>query len=219
MIREQLRPMFLMFVVLTLITGVVYPLFVTGIGQILFHEEANGSLISKNGKLVGSALIGQSFDDAKYFWSRPSATSPAYNAASSSGSNYGPMNSDFLKAVKDRVENLKKADPSNTAAIPVDLVTASGSGLDPQISLAAAYYQLPRVARVRQMPEAKIKKMIELNTEERFMGLLGEPAVNVLKLNLLLDDFEKDPSINLDKPKYNFPDMMKWGNWENPRKL
>jgi K+-transporting ATPase KdpC subunit len=191
MIREQIRPALFSFVLLTLITGVLYPLFVTGIAKVFFRNQAEGSLILKNGKAVGSGLIGQPFDAPQYLWGRPSATSPAFNASSSSGSNYGPMHADYLKAAGDRAKVLKDADPSHQALVPVDLVTASGSGLDPQISLAGAYYQVPRIARIRGISEDEIKKVIEKNTHGRFLGLLGEPAVNVLKVNLDLDEVKK----------------------------
>jgi potassium-transporting ATPase KdpC subunit len=191
MIREQIRPALFSFVLLTLITGVLYPLSVTGIAKVFFQNQAEGSLILKNGKAVGSGLIGQPFDAPRYLWGRPSATSPVFNASSSSGSNYGPLHADYLKAVGDRAKALKDADPSHQAHVPVDLVTASGSGLDPQISLAGAYYQVSRIARTRGMSEDQIKKIIEKNTQGRFLGLLGEPAVNVLKVNLDLDEVKK----------------------------
>ncbi len=192
MMLKQIRPALFSFVLLTLITGVLYPLSITGIAKVFFKKQAEGSLIMKGGKAVGSELIGQLFDDPKYLWGRPSATSPtAFNASSSSGSNYGPMHADYLKAVGDRVKTLKDADPTNRSLVPVDLVTASGSGLDPQISLAGAYYQVSRIARVRGISEDEIKKIIQKNTQGRFLGLLGEPAVNVLKVNLDLDEVKK----------------------------
>ena len=191
MIREQIRPALFSFVLLTLITGVLYPLSVTGIAKVFFRNQAEGSLIVKDGKAIGSELIGQSFDAPQYLWGRPSATSPVFNASSSSGSNYGPMHADYLKAVGDRAKALKDADPSHQAHVPVDLVTASGSGLDPQISLAGAYYQVSRIAQIRGVPEDQIKKIIGKNTQGRFLGLLGEPAVNVLKVNLDLDEVKK----------------------------
>jgi len=170
------------------VTGIVYPLVVTGLAQVLFPGRSNGSVIVQNGKPVGSELIGQAFSDPKYFWGRPSATSPfANNSASSSGSNLGPTNSALADAVKQRIEALRAADPGNTAPVPVDLVTASGSGLDPQISPAAAAYQAARVARVRGLAKAKIDTLIAEATEGRQLGVLGEPRVNVLKLNLSLD--------------------------------
>src|SRR5713226_4133865 len=170
--------------VLTLITGIVYPGVVTLVAQVAFPQQANGSLVLKDGKAVGSALIGQPFDDPKYFWGRPSATSPyADNAGSSSGSNLSPTNPDLIKAVQGRVDALRTADPGNTAPVPVDLVTASGSGLYPHISPAAALYQVPRVAKVRKLDPETVRQLVERHTEGRFLGFLGEPRVNVLTLN------------------------------------
>jgi K+-transporting ATPase ATPase C chain len=184
----QLRPAIVVLIVLTVVTGVVYPLVVTGIAQLLFPHQANGSLIVKDGKVLGSALIAQPFDDPKYFWARPSATSPfPNNAGASSGSNLSPTNPALIKAVQDRVDALRAADPGNTSRVPVDLVTASGSGLDPHISPAAALYQLPRVAKARGMSEDAVRALVDKNTEGRQLGFLGEPRVNVLLLNLALD--------------------------------
>jgi potassium-transporting ATPase KdpC subunit len=188
--KEHLRPALTMLLVLTLLTGVVYPLIVTGLAQMMFSQQANGSLIVRDGKVIGSELIGQYFDDPKYFWSRPSATSPfPYNAAASSGSNLGPTNPVLIDAVKTRVAALRAADPGNEAPVPVDLVTASGSGLDPHITPAAALYQAHRVARVTGLEESEVKNLVARYTEGRQFALLGEPRVNVLKLNLALDTF------------------------------
>jgi len=177
-----------MLLALTLVTGVVYPLLVTGLAQALFPRQANGSLIVREGRAVGSELIGQSFEDPHYFWGRLSATAPfPYNAEASSGSNYGPLNLALLDAVQARVDALRAADPANTAPIPVDLVTASGSGLDPHISVAAALYQLPRVARERGLSEDQVQQLVDKYTQGRQLGILGEPRVNVLELNLALD--------------------------------
>ena len=183
----HLRPALVSLLLLTLITGVAYPLVVTGVAQVVFPHQANGSLIVRDGRTIGSALIGQPFDDPKYFWGRPSGTSPRYNAASSSGSNLGPTNPAQITAVQGRVEVLHAADPGNTAPVPVDLVTASASGLDPHISPAAALYQVPRVARVRGLSPEAVRLLVERHTEGRWLGLLGEPRVNVLALNLALD--------------------------------
>jgi K+-transporting ATPase ATPase C chain len=183
---SQLRPAFFMLLIFTVITGVIYPLAVTGIAQLVFSHQSNGSLImTGGGKAVGSELIGQQFDNPKYFWGRPSAT--GYNAAASSGSNYGPMNPALLEAIQTRIDALKAADPDNTLPIPVDLVTSSGSGLDPHISVAAALYQVHRVAQARGLSEEAVKILVDKSTEGRQFGLLGEPRVNVLKLNLALD--------------------------------
>ena len=184
----HLRPALVSLILFTLITGVAFPLLVTGIAQIVFPFQANGSLIVKDGKVVGSTLIGQVFDDPKYFWGRPSATSPyGYNAASSSGSNLSPTNPALISAVQARLDALRAADPDNKAAVPVDLVTASGSGLDPHISPAAALYQVSRVARERKLSPEAVRALVEQHTEGRQLGFLGEPRVNVLALNLALD--------------------------------
>jgi len=173
---------------LTIVTGIAYPLAVTGLAQLLFPLAANGSVLLRDGKPVGSALIGQPFSDPRYFWSRPSATAPfAYNSAASTGSNLGPTNSALTDAVRQRVDALRTADPGNTAPVPVDLVTASASGLDPHISPAAAEYQVARVARARAMPVEAVRKLVTGSTEGRQLGVLGEPRVNVLALNLALD--------------------------------
>jgi K+-transporting ATPase ATPase C chain len=186
--RAQIRPALMAILIFTLLTGVIYPLIVTGIAQLVFPHQANGSLIANNGQVAGSSLIGQQFDDPNYFWGRLSATGPyPYNAAASSGSNLGPTNPALLDAVKARIAALKAADPTNSRPIPVDLVTASGSGLDPNISVAAALYQVPRVARVRGMSEAAVTALVNQYTEGRQFGFLGEPRVNVLELNLALD--------------------------------
>ena len=182
------RPALVMFAVLTALTGLVYPLAVTGIAQLAFPEQAAGSLILRDGKPVGSALIGQNFSDPKYFWGRPSATGPMpYNASNSSGSNLGPLNPALGDAVKGRIEALRAADPGHTAAVPVDLVTASGSGLDPDLSVAGAQYQAARIAKLRRLPLAQVQQLIEQHTEGKLFGLLGEPRVHVLQLNLALD--------------------------------
>jgi len=184
---EQLRPALVVLAVLTVLTGVIYPLAMTGLAQLIFPDKANGSIITRDGQAVGSDLIGQSFDDPKYFWGRLSATSPAYNAAASSGSNYGPLNPALTDMVQARIDALHAADPGNSDPIPVDLVTASGSGLDPHISPAAATYQVARVARERGLDEATVRKLVDKYTEKRQLGVLGEERVNVLKLNLALD--------------------------------
>jgi K+-transporting ATPase ATPase C chain len=185
---SEITPALRMLVVLTALTGLVYPLVLTGIAQVAFPSAANGSLIVVNGKTLGSELIGQPFDDPKYFWSRPSATSPQpYNGASSGASNQGARNPALADAVKDRVKALRDADSDNKAPVPVDLVTASGSGLDPHISVAAAEYQVARVARARGMALERVRELMTQATERRTLGILGEPRVNVLKLNLALD--------------------------------
>ena len=182
------RPALVLFLVLTLITGVAYPLVVTGIAQVVFPGQAAGSLLIKDGKPVGSSLIGQNFSDPKHFWSRPSATAPQpYNGVASGGSNLGPLNPALTDGIKSRIDALHAADPTNKAPIPVDLVTASASGLDPDISLAAAYYQAPRVARERGLPLEAVRTLIAAHARDRWLGILGEPRVNVLELNLALD--------------------------------
>jgi K+-transporting ATPase ATPase C chain len=184
----QIRPAIVSLALFTILTGLAYPLIVTGIAQTLLPSQANGSLMVRNGKAIGSVLIGQPFDDPKYFWGRLSATTPfAYNAAASSGSNLGPTNEALLKTVQSRVDVLRAADPGNEAPIPVDLVTASASGLDPQISAAAALYQVRRVARTRGLDNDTIRRLVEQHTEDRQFAILGEPRVNVLNLNLALD--------------------------------
>lgn len=182
------RPALVIFAVLTVLTGIAYPLVVTGIGQAAFPDQAAGSLILRDGKPIGSALIGQNFSDPKYVWGRPSATGPmANNASASSGSNLGPLNPALADAVKGRIEALRAADPGNVAPVPIDLVTTSASGLDPHISVAGAQYQAARVARVRKLPLPQVAQLIDQHTEGRLFGLLGEPRVNVLQLNLSLD--------------------------------
>ena len=182
-----------LFIVLTIVTGILYPLVVTGIAQTAFKSQANGSLISKNGKVVGSKLIGQQFEDPKYLWGRPSATSPVpYNAAASGGSNLGPTNPDLIKGIQDRVKALKDADSSNINPVPTELVTSSGSGLDPHISVTSAEYQVSRIAKARGIQAEKIKALIESQTQKRTLGLLGEPTVNVLEFNLALDDMKHE---------------------------
>jgi len=184
----QFRPAFSLLVILTLLTGAAYPLIVTGISQVLFHGEANGSLIMQGGKAVGSKLIGQPFADPKHFWSRASATSPyPYNASSSGGSNQGPLNPALTDAVTARVKALRDADPGNTTPVPADLATASASGLDPHISPAAAEYQVARVDKARAIDAEKVRALVTQATEGRQLGFLGEPRVNVLRLNLALD--------------------------------
>lgn len=183
-----IRPALSLLATLTLVTGLAYPLAVTGVAQTAFPDQATGSLIRLGEQPVGSRLLGQPFSEARYFWSRPSATSPMpYNAANSSGANQGPLNPALMEAVKGRIAALKAADPGNTQAIPVDLVTTSASGLDPHISVAAALYQVRRVARVRQLDEATVRQLVQRHTERPLLGFLGEARVNVLLLNLALD--------------------------------
>jgi K+-transporting ATPase ATPase C chain len=184
----MIRPTLVLFGLLTLVTGIAYPLVITGIAQVAFPQQAAGSLVVKDGKAIGSTLIGQNFSDPKYFWGRPSATGGSpYNGAASSGSNLGPLNPALTDAIKARVDALHAADPGNTAPVPVDLVTASGSGLDPDISVAAAQYQIARVARLRALPVETVQNLVDEHVQGRLFGFLGEPRVNVLKLNLALD--------------------------------
>lgn len=186
--KNTFRPALILFLALTLLTGMAYPLAVTGAAQLLFPAQAGGSLILRDGKPVGSALIGQNFTDPGHFWGRPSATAPmAYNASASGGANQGPLNPALLAAVQARLEALRAADPANAALVPVDLVTASASGLDPHISPAAARYQAARVARVRGLALAQVQTLVAQATEAPFFGVLGEPRVHVLRLNLALD--------------------------------
>lgn len=195
MIRAQLRPALVSLLILTVITGLAYPLAVTGLAQVFFPGRANGSLLLHDNKVIGSSLIGQPFDDPKYFWGRPSATSPfSYNAAASSGSNLGPTNPALLTGVLARVAALKAADPDTSLPVPVDLVTASGSGLDPHISPAAAEYQVQRVARARGLDEAVVLELVARHTEGLQLGILGEPRVNVLRLNLALEHLRAQSS-------------------------
>jgi K+-transporting ATPase ATPase C chain len=188
-VAHLLRPALSVFVLLSLVTGLVYPLLVTGLAQVAFKQAANGSLVLRNGHTVGSRLIGQAFADPGHFWGRPSATGPMpYNAANSGGSNLGPSNPALVDAVKARVAALRSADPNNTAPVPVDLVTASASGLDPHISLAAADYQIARVAKARQLSVAQVQALVAQHSEGMLLGFIGEARVNVLALNLALDD-------------------------------
>jgi K+-transporting ATPase ATPase C chain len=185
---SELRPALIVFALLTVVTGIAYPLLVTGLGQLAFGRQANGSLVESAGRVVGSELIGQSFSSPKYFWGRPSATGPQpNNGAVSSGSNQGPLNPALEQAVRDRIAALRAADPGNDLPVPVDLVTASGSGLDPQISPAAAEFQVSRVARERNVSPERVRELVQQATEGRTFGILGEPRVNVLELNLSLD--------------------------------
>lgn len=186
--KEQIRPALTMLVIMTVLTGLFYPLAITGMAQLLFPDQANGSLIVRDGRVIGSKLIGQYFDKPEYFWGRPSATAPfPYNAAASGGSNLGPTNPALIEAVKARVAALRAADPGNELPIPVDLVTASGSGLDPHISPAAALYQLKRVSRARGLDDDSVLRLVTQHTEGRQFGFLGESRVNVLELNLALN--------------------------------
>jgi K+-transporting ATPase ATPase C chain len=194
--KTLIRPAVTLFILLSIVTGLIYPLLVTGIGQALFPKQAAGSLIERDGKRVGSRLIGQNFTGPKYFWGRPSATGPyPNNAAASSGSNLGPLNPALQEAVESRVQALREADPGNTQPVPVDLVTTSASGLDPHISPAAAEYQVARVARARGLAPETVRNLVAMRTENRQWGIFGEPRVNVLELNLALDQLpsEKHP--------------------------
>jgi potassium-transporting ATPase KdpC subunit len=187
-----IRPALVSLIVFTILTGLIYPLAVTGLAQLIFPIQANGSIMMKNGKPVGSTLIGQAFDDPKYFWGRLSATTPfPYNSAASSGSNLAQTNPTLLENAKSLIAALKGADPQASASVPADMATASGSGLDPHISPAAAAYQVQRVARLRGIDEAKVSALVAANTEGRQFGILGEPVVNVLKVNLALDELEQ----------------------------
>lgn len=190
--KTLIRPAVSLFALLTIVTGIAYPLVVTGIAKLTFPDAANGSLIVRDGKALGSRLIGQNFTDPKYFWGRPSATSPTpYNASASGGSNQGPLNPALVEAVKGRIDALKAADPDNARPIPADLVNASASGLDPHISPAAADYQLERVAKARQLDAAVVKTLLAHYTEDRQWSIFGEARVNVLELNLALDTASK----------------------------
>jgi K+-transporting ATPase ATPase C chain len=191
--RSELRPAVLSLALLTILTGAIYPVVVTGIAHLAFRRQAEGSLIEHNGKPVGSTLIGQPFDDPKYFWSRPSGTSPAYNGAASGASNLGPMNPALTDAIKDRVATLRAADPTAKGPVPIDLVTGSGSGLDPHITPAAAAYQVSRVAQTRSLAPERVRQLVTEYTEGRQLGFLGEPRVNVLLLNLALDSLTATP--------------------------
>jgi potassium-transporting ATPase KdpC subunit len=187
-ITTLLRPALVLLLVMTVLTGILYPLLVAGIARLLFPEAAAGSLVTRSGQVIGSRLIGQAFADPGHFWSRPSASTPQpYNGTASGGSNLGPLNPALLDAVKARIQALRAADPGNLAPVPVDLVTASASGLDPDISLAAAEYQVPRVARARGLAPMQLRALIAAHTAGRLLGVLGEPRVNVLELNLALD--------------------------------
>jgi len=185
--REAVRTSLLMLLLMTVLTGALYPLAVTGLAEVLFPGRSQGSLLVKDGSIVGSELVGQSFSDPPYFWGRPSATFPPYNAGASAGSNLGPTNPVLEDTLRARIARLKAADPGNDTPIPVDLVTASGSGLDPHISPAAALYQVPRIARLRGLDEGAVRALVQRHIEGRQLGILGEPRVNVLRLNVALD--------------------------------
>jgi len=187
--RLPLRPAITLFLILTMVTGIAYPLLVTGIAAAVFPAQAAGSLVLRDGRAVGSRLIGQSFSGPRYFWGRPSATTPQpYNALASNGSNLGALNPALAEAIKPRIAALRDADPGNTAPVPVDLVTTSASGLDPEISLAAANYQVARIARVRGLEPQLLERLIAAHARGRLLGAIGEPRVNVLELNLALDE-------------------------------
>jgi potassium-transporting ATPase KdpC subunit len=189
MLKSSIRPVLVVFSLLSVLTGLLYPLVITGLGSAVFADRAGGSLIMRDGKVIGSRLIGQSFTGPQYFWGRPSATSGRpYNPQASGGSNQGPLNPALLEAVKSRIDSLRAADPANQGPVPVDLVAASGSGLDPHISVAAAKYQAGRVAQARSVPVERIQTLISEHVEGRWLGLFGEPQVNVLTLNLALDE-------------------------------
>jgi potassium-transporting ATPase KdpC subunit len=187
-VLAHLRPAILMLVFMTILTGALYPLAVTGAAKTLFPGKADGSLVTKDGVVVGSTLIGQAFDDPRYFWGRPSATTPACNAAASSGSNLGPTNPALREAVEKRIAALRASDPGNAEPIPIDLVTTSASGLDPHLTVPGVLWQVRRVARARQIPEEKVRALVDAHVERRDFGVLGEPRVNVLELNLALDE-------------------------------
>ncbi len=192
MFLKQLKSAFLIFLLLTVITGIIYPFVITAVAQVFFRHQAEGSIIFKDGKPIGSSLIGQSSDDPNYFWGRLSATSPvAFNALASSGSNFGPLNVALRQNVEARIKLLQNVDPENKSPIPVDLVTASASGLDPHISVAAALYQVPRIARLRSIPPEKVTEIIKESTQGRLLGVIGEPVVNVLQLNMALDKYRR----------------------------
>lgn len=191
--KKLLRPLLVLFLGLTVLTGLVYPFVVTGAAGALFPRQARGSLVERDGRVIGSDLIGQAWTSPGYFWGRPSGTAPGpYDATASAGTNQGPTNPALTESVKARIEALRAADPSNQAPVPVDLVTASGSGLDPHVSPAAAYYQVGRVARARGLPEAQVRALVDRTIEGRTFGILGEPRVNVLRLNLALDALGRD---------------------------
>jgi len=185
--RSDLRPALVLLVLMTVLTGFIYPLAITGVAQLVFPRQANGSLIQRDGVVVGSRWIGQQFSDPKYFWGRLSATTPPYNAGASSGSNLGPLNPALLDAARARIGQLRAAEPDSSRPVPVDLVTASGSGLDPHISPAAAEYQVDRVARARGLAPEVVRHLVATHTHKRFLSVIGEPVVNVLELNLALE--------------------------------